>query len=220
MLRSIQRLPAQLLISSSLLLSILMGCSSTSTSAPPVLSAPLTAPISPSPSPTLIPAPLPSPTATPIPTPVPTPIPTATPIAVAPSPTPTPLPTAASEVEAVIQLTNQARQEAGLPPLQANPALTSAAQSHASDMAINDYFSHTSQDGSTLVDRVSAAGYSWSALGENISRGRGDADAVMQGWMNSPGHRSNILNPEFQEIGVGYAEASSGPYWVQVFGRP
>jgi uncharacterized protein YkwD len=85
-------------------------------------------------------------------------------------------------------------------------------------MAKQNYFSHIGVDGSTLTSRVSTTGYSWSTLGENIARGQTEAASVVKGWMESPGHRGNILDPEFGDIGVGYAQGSSGPYWVQVFG--
>lgn len=78
--------------------------------------------------------------------------------------------------------------------------------------------SHTGPDGSTMTSRVEAAGYSWSNLGENIARGQADPDAVMNAWMNSPGHRANILNCAFKEIGIGVHKGDGGPWWTQDFG--
>jgi uncharacterized protein YkwD len=88
-------------------------------------------------------------------------------------------------------------------------------------MATNDYFSHTAPDGSTFVDRAVAAGYPRNeAGGENIAMGYRTAADVMDGWMDSEGHRANILNCDFAAIGVGLARDSGGtPYWTQVFGR-
>jgi len=92
-------------------------------------------------------------------------------------------------------------------------------------MANNDYFSHTSLDGRTLSDRISQAGYlNWTVAGENIAAGFSTPESVMEGWLNSPPHRSNILGSLFNEIGVGYAYDANdafGPYyhyWVQNFG--
>jgi uncharacterized protein YkwD len=127
----------------------------------------------------------------------------------------------------VVALVNAERGKQGLDPLEVNPQLMTAAQSHAADMATQDYFSHIGEDGSTVADRVNGAGYAWTALGENIAAGSATPAVVMQQWMNSSGHRTNILNPAFQQIGVGYIflQNDSGSltyqhYWVQVFGRP
>lgn len=81
-----------------------------------------------------------------------------------------------------------------------------------------DYFSHTSPDGSDPGDRVTAAGYRWSTYGENIAKGQSSPASVMDSWMNSPGHRANIVNCAFKEIGVGKQDSSGGPVWTQVFG--
>lgn len=90
-------------------------------------------------------------------------------------------------------------------------------------MAARGYFDHTSPEGEGPGTRVAEAGYSGRGWGENIAQGYGSAQAVVDGWMNSPGHRANILNCDFNELGVGYAEGSSrgnvpGIYWTQVFG--
>ncbi|MGF1661507.1 MAG: CAP domain-containing protein [Kineosporiaceae bacterium] len=120
--------------------------------------------------------------------------------------------------QAVLDLVNEARGEAGCDALRPEDALTAAAQGHAEDMAANGYFSHDSQDGRSPFDRISAAGYDYRTAGENIARGQPDAQAVMAAWMDSPGHRQNILNCDFEDLGVGYVESSGGPWWVQNFG--
>jgi uncharacterized protein YkwD len=121
----------------------------------------------------------------------------------------------------VITLTNLQRAMIGLDPLLPSPALMAAAQTHAEDMAARGYFSHAGLDGSTPATRASAAGYAWIALGENIAQGQSTPEQVMQSWMTSEGHRSNILNPIFENIGVGYAISprTGNSYWVQLFGR-
>ena len=90
-------------------------------------------------------------------------------------------------------------------------------------MATNNYFSHTGSDGSTFDSRISATGYSYRMAGENIAAGAATAEAVMELWMNSPGHRANILNCGYTQIGVGYAyNAGSdyGHYGTHVFATP
>ncbi|WP_131774098.1 CAP domain-containing protein, partial [Protofrankia symbiont of Coriaria myrtifolia] len=96
-----------------------------------------------------------------------------------------------------------------------------AAQRHSEDMAANSYMDHVSLDGRTMTDRATASGYRYRMLGENVAAGQNSPAEVMDGWMNSPGHRRNILNGEFTQIGVGYARGGSyGIYWTQVFGTP
>lgn len=119
----------------------------------------------------------------------------------------------------VVRLTNVERAKAGCRPLKANAKLRAAAYGHSADMSAKNYFDHDSKDGRTFVDRIKAAGYSFSAAAENIAKGYGSAAAVVDGWMNSSGHRANILNCTYTEIGVGYAKAG-GPYWTQDFGKP
>jgi uncharacterized protein YkwD len=135
----------------------------------------------------------------------------------------------------VIDLTNEQRQRNGCTTtLVLSAQLTAAASAHSQDMAIHDLFSHTGSDGSTMVSRVAATGYSYSQLAENIAAGQDTAEAVVAGWMKSPGHRANILNCSLRELGVGYyAQLDdqsnvrldngqiSGPYryyWTQDFG--
>jgi uncharacterized protein YkwD len=123
----------------------------------------------------------------------------------------------------VVTLTNAERAKAGCGPLTVDATLTAVAQAHSQDMATSDYFDHNSQDGRTPFDRMTAAGYRYSTAAENIAAGQRTPQDVMTAWMNSPGHRANILNCALTQIGVGYAAASSstyGVYWTQDFGTP
>ncbi|KNE79490.1 MULTISPECIES: CAP domain-containing protein [Streptomyces] len=116
----------------------------------------------------------------------------------------------------VLNLVNKARAGAGCGPVSADERLDSAAEKYSSAMASSGNFSHTGTDGSSVAQRVEREGYTWSAVGENIAKGQPDAAAVMDGWMNSEGHRANILNCDFKEMGLGLHE-SGGPWWTQVF---
>ncbi|WP_329037272.1 CAP domain-containing protein [Streptomyces sp. NBC_01725] len=118
----------------------------------------------------------------------------------------------------VTTLVNSERSKAGCGPVNANSQLDTAALRHSEDMAAKGYFDHNSPDGKDPGDRITAAGYDWSTYGENIARGQQTAAQVMEGWMKSPGHRANILNCAFKEIGVGVHEGSGGPWWTQAFG--
>ncbi|MFC7840837.1 CAP domain-containing protein [Streptomyces sp. NPDC001046] len=118
----------------------------------------------------------------------------------------------------VLALVNKERSAAGCSPLTANDRLTRAADDYSDVMASSGVMSHTGPDGSTMTTRVEAAGYQWSTLGENIARGQADAASVMKSWMNSPGHRANILNCSFKELGVGVHFGDGGPWWTQNFG--
>jgi uncharacterized protein YkwD len=123
----------------------------------------------------------------------------------------------------LLKLTNNERRKVGLAPLKLSSQLTKAAQSHATDMAKNNYFSHKGLNGSSMVDRTKATGYNYSALGENIAAGKATPEGTIRQWMNSAGHRANILNSKFTEIGFGYENAPNSRYrhyWVQVFGTP
>ncbi|MBT2410555.1 CAP domain-containing protein [Streptomyces sp. ISL-12] len=118
----------------------------------------------------------------------------------------------------VLALVNEERTAAGCSPLTENARLTRAADDYSDVMAASGVMSHTGPDGSTMASRVEAAGYQWAALGENIARGQADAEAVMDAWMNSSGHRANILNCDFEEIGIGVHAGDGGPWWTQDFG--
>ena len=118
----------------------------------------------------------------------------------------------------VIRLTNIERGKAGCEPLRTDERLRIAARNHSADMARRDYFAHLSQDGRTYFQRVKAAGYPRPA-GENLARGQDSSQEVVQAWMDSPGHRRNMLSCEFDTIGVGVRRDSEGKlYWSQEFG--
>ncbi|EYB68751.1 Allergen V5/Tpx-1 related [Deinococcus phoenicis] len=146
----------------------------------------------------------------------------------APTPTPAPSPSSSAFAQQVLTLTNQARAQArscgatsfaATTPLTSSAQLEQAAQGHAADMAAKNYFSHTSQDGRTMAQRITATGYSWRTIGENIAAGQPTPESVVAGWLASEGHCRNIMNPSFKELGVGYAQGGAyGSYWVQDFG--
>ena len=122
--------------------------------------------------------------------------------------------------KAVIELTNAERKKADLPPLKPNPKLFEAARSHAANMAKQDKLDHE-LDEKTPEDRLKAAGYKYSRWGENIGWSYADPKRAIEGWMDSPIHKDNILNKDFTEIGVAMVKNEKGePYWVQVFGAP
>ncbi|SES43009.1 Uncharacterized conserved protein YkwD, contains CAP (CSP/antigen 5/PR1) domain [Streptomyces sp. yr375] len=119
----------------------------------------------------------------------------------------------------VVDLTNRERTRTGLRPLAVDPSLTAAAQAHSADMVARAFYSHTSPEGGRPWDRAAAAGSTRRTIGENIACGQRSAAEVVDGWMNSPGHRANILEPAFTHIGVGYEGGGpSGTYWTQLFG--
>ncbi|MFJ3248197.1 CAP domain-containing protein [Streptomyces sp. NPDC086782] len=116
----------------------------------------------------------------------------------------------------VVELVNAERSKVGCSALTVNDKLTKAAQAHSEDMAAHQNMSHTGSDGSNPGDRITRAGYSWQSYGENVAYGYATPEQVMAGWMGSPGHKANILNCSFKEIGVGLAQP--GNYWTQEFG--
>lgn len=127
----------------------------------------------------------------------------------------------------LLDLINEARANQGLPAYSLSSHLRSAARSHSADMACNDYLSHTGSDGSSVGERVSAEGYDWSWVGENIFATSSSSSSAPQQafdwWMNSTGHKANILNVNFTEIGIGYmyrADSTYGSYFTAVFARP
>jgi uncharacterized protein YkwD len=133
------------------------------------------------------------------------------------------------QAEAVLELVNDVRADAGCGPLKRDPRLEAAALKHAHSMARDNFFSHEGKDGSRVGKRVTAQGYTFQLVGENISAGYPTAEETMDGWMKSPGHRANILTCAYMDIGVAYvyqrddrpignARAGFHHYWVQVFG--
>ena len=107
-------------------------------------------------------------------------------------------------------------------PLVWNEQLLSAAARHSTDMARRDYFEHASPEGQRVGQRVSREGYPWRAVGENIASGDRTVDAVMNGWMRSPSHCSNLMQPAFTEVGVACVirpGSTPGAYWTMVLGK-
>lgn len=118
----------------------------------------------------------------------------------------------------VLQLVNKERSARNLAPLVLDDDLSRMATEKARDMATNNYFSHDSPTYSSPFDMMKAYGISYRSAGENIAAGQQSAADVMQSWMNSSGHRANILSPNYKRLGVGYYNAGSkAPYWVQEF---
>jgi uncharacterized protein YkwD len=151
--------------------------------------------------------------------------PTPPPVAPAPEPEPEP-PHAPDSPQAMLAvLHNQARlrehdSPTDVEPLWMESRLTVAAQKHADWMAQNRKMSHTGIGGSSAGDRIYSEGYSWTAAGENVAMGYRSPDAVFQGWMNSPGHRRNILSSKYTEVGFGIASGGGKTYWCAVFASP
>ncbi|MEW1777639.1 CAP domain-containing protein [Streptomyces sp. NPDC086777] len=117
----------------------------------------------------------------------------------------------------VLKLVNEERAKVGCSALSASSSLTKLAEGFSDDMAARNFFDHTDPDGKTPWDRAAAAGIS-NLGGENIARGQATAQAVMDAWMNSEGHRANILNCDFKTLGVGVHFGEGGPWWTQDFG--
>ncbi|MFI7599050.1 CAP domain-containing protein [Actinoplanes sp. NPDC049681] len=137
-----------------------------------------------------------------------------------PASTPAPSGNAALEVE-VVTIVNSERAKAGCPAVTADDRLTQAARGHSADMAARNYFSHTTPEGVEFATRITDAGYRWSSAGENIAKGQRTPAEVMTSWMNSSGHRANILNCAFKNIGVGVAADAQGSLvWTQDFATP
>lgn len=180
----------------------------TSTAATTTTTTAAPAPPPPAPQPTAAP---PVPAATQPPAPAPTPPPATTP---APPP---PTPPSSSPSSEAVALANAQRVAAGLPPLTEMAALTDAARSHSIDQATMQTMTHTGSDGSNAGDRIARAGYPVGTWGENVAAGYASAASVIDGWMGSPPHRENILNPAFTSIGVASAQAGDGTlYWTMV----
>ncbi|SEO00472.1 Uncharacterized conserved protein YkwD, contains CAP (CSP/antigen 5/PR1) domain [Actinacidiphila rubida] len=117
----------------------------------------------------------------------------------------------------ILTLVNQQRATAGCKALTASSSLDKLAQNFSDDMAARGFFDHTDPDGHTPWDRAKALGIT-NLGGENIARGQSDAEAVMTAWMNSPGHRANILDCDYTTLGVGIHFGPGGPWWTQDFG--
>lgn len=124
----------------------------------------------------------------------------------------------------VVQLSNAARVEGGLPELKMNGLLASAAQAKANDMLAKQYFAHNTPDGKVPWDFIKATGYNYVTAGENLAIDFTEAESIQTAWMNSPGHRANIMNKAFQEIGIGISKGMFNGHEttivVQMFGTP
>jgi len=139
---------------------------------------------------------------------------------------------AASVSRAVLQLVNQARSVGrncgsrsfrAAPALTLSPVLERAARTHSKDMAEHSLFEHRGSDGSEPATRVTRAGYRWRTVAENIAAGPADAQTVVQVWLDSPGHCTNIMGAQFSEMGVAYTvdrKSRAGIYWAQLFASP
>ncbi|MCM3748253.1 CAP domain-containing protein [Paenibacillus pasadenensis] len=167
------------------------------------------------PAPTAKPTVTPSPTAKPTTTPAPTAKPTVTPSPTA-KPTTTPQPTTApigDFEQQVVSLVNQERAKQGLGALSSDAELAKVADVKAKDMYDNNYFDHNSPTYGSPFDMMKSFGVSYNYAGENIAKGQRTAEQVMNDWMNSPGHRANIMNGNYTKIGVAYYNG----VWVQMF---
>jgi len=134
---------------------------------------------------------------------------------------PMPAGPAAGMQEQARDLVNRERRRAGCDDVTVDRRLIAAADRHAADMARRGYFAHESPSGDRAGERVRAAGYEWSRFGENLARGQDSVPEVVEGWMNSPEHRENILDCRLHQVGVGLAfSADRTPYWVQNFATP
>ncbi|TYR79188.1 hypothetical protein FZC66_16365 [Priestia megaterium] len=116
----------------------------------------------------------------------------------------------------VAELVNQERQKQGLKPLTLDKELSDVARTKSKDMMDKGYFDHNSPTYGSPFDMMKQFGIKYTAAGENIAKGQKTPEEVMNGWMNSDGHRKNILNPNFTHIGVGFVEGDS-TYWTQMF---
>ncbi|MED3564260.1 CAP domain-containing protein, partial [Bacillus xiapuensis] len=136
---------------------------------------------------------------------------------------PTPVPskttqssgTLSANEQKVVDLTNQERAKYGLPALKVDLTLSKMAHEKSRDMSANGYFSHTSPTYGSPFDMMKKYGITYNYAGENIAMGQKTPEEVVKAWMNSEGHRKNILNPNYNYIGVGYV--ADGNYWTQEF---
>ncbi len=142
-----------------------------------------------------------------------------------PAPPPaTATPPAANVAQQLLDLTNAERSRiSNCPALVLNPQLTAAAQTHAADMATNNFMEHAGSDGSSAGERALRAGYGSGVVGENIAAGYATAQSVFTAWMRSGGHRDNLLNCSYTETGIGYQSRTGTTYtqyWTHMFARP
>jgi len=138
----------------------------------------------------------------------------------------------APSVSRVLGLVNEARarprrcggeRHAAVPPLAQSAILDRVAVAHAREMAARGRMSHSGADGSTPGERAIRAGYRWQAIGENVAYGQPTSEQVVAGWLGSAHHCANIMDPDYTDMGIGFAAGtrdSARPYWSQVFGKP
>jgi len=119
----------------------------------------------------------------------------------------------------LLTLLNAERAKANLPPLEYNPQLACAARAHAVDIAQRKFFDHVNPDGENFTERITKAGYTWNRSAENLGMGYPTAAMQINGWMNSPGHRANVLATNVNEAGPGVYSGWKGPIWAMTFGR-
>jgi uncharacterized protein YkwD len=121
----------------------------------------------------------------------------------------------------ILDLVNKERSKVGAKPLKLNEKLDRAADKHSIDQAAHNKMSHSGSNGSKFGDRIKQDGYLFSSAAENVAAGQKNPMQVMESWMNSSGHRTNILNPQLENIGIGSATSSNGTlFWTQDFGTP
>lgn len=142
----------------------------------------------------------------------------------APPPTtaPPPPPSAGALETEILQLVNAERTARGLQPLSLDQRLSAAATAHSAHQAEIGTIFHVAPDGTTPGERITAAGYVFSAWAENVAAGHTSPEAVVAGWMASPGHCRNLLNPAYVHLGVGFVETTTSfrTWWTQKFARP
>lgn len=130
---------------------------------------------------------------------------------------------ATQTVSTMLELTNAERRRAGLPELRQSAQLAQAAQLQSEQMGAASLIDHVIPGAQypSPTDRLAAVNYRWEAYGENVAKGQRSGSEAVTAWMNSAGHRANILNPGYTEFGVGYALDGAGhPYYAQLFARP
>lgn len=180
-------------------------------------SSPAPAPSTSSPAPSRTPSQKPSATPSEKPETTAPPKETAAPKAPAAEPTQAAVSTQAAAEAEVLRLVNEERAKVGCSAVAASSSLTGLAEAFSAAMQEQDFFDHTDPSGASPWDRAAKLGIT-SLGGENIARGQADPAAVMEAWMNSPGHRANILNCDFKTLGVGVQFGAGGPWWTQDFG--
>ena len=130
-----------------------------------------------------------------------------------------PMEMATSMAQQVLNITNSQRARVGASPLRLQSQLIAAAQAHSNDMARHLFMSHTGSNGSSMADRIRRHGYRGGWLAENVAMGQSSSQDVMRAWMNSSGHRKNILRRNYRYMGIAYARGRNNRlYWTQTFG--